>query len=62
MGIVREVKIAKSKDIVIHLPDDMVNKEIEIIIKETTKKPLKFDAFRIDTKQFKFNREEANER
>jgi hypothetical protein len=31
-------------------------------LSDTVKKPLRFDAFRIDTRGFKFDREEAHER
>ncbi len=61
MRIVSEIKIAESNNITVHVPDDMINKEIEIIVKET-KKNHTFNAFRINTRQNKFNREEANER
>ncbi len=64
MEIVREVKRAESNQISIRIPDDFVNKEIEIIVKEADeerKRRLTFKALRLNTVGFKFNREEANE-
>lgn len=53
------------------IPDSYVGKEIEIIAfaknegiehKEQPKRFVSFDSIKIDTSNFKFNREEANER
>jgi hypothetical protein len=53
------------------IPDSYVGKEVEIIAfaknegvqnKEQPKKFTSFDSIKIDTSNFKFNREEANER
>ncbi len=53
------------------IPDSYIGKELEIIAfarneglqnKETSKEFASFDTIKIDTTNFKFNREEANER
>ncbi len=49
------------------LPKEYLNRQAELKllnqeVQKTSKKTLKFDALKLDTKKFKFNREEANER
>jgi hypothetical protein len=70
MELIREVRKVLSNDIIIHVPDDFLNKEIEITIKKIVgtrrykgkKKKSQFNAIRLDTRRFKFNREERHER
>lgn len=54
-----------------YVPKDYIGKEVEVIAftqneglqgKEVAKKQVSFTALSIDTKGFKFNRDEANER
>ena len=57
-------------DGVIRVPDQFKNimeHEVEVIVQNVRnggkkKRPLKFEALSIDTRGFKFNRDEANER
>lgn len=65
MEIIREIKKAESNNVSIKIPDTLVNKEIEITVKEAREKKwekLTFKAMRLNTRGYKFNREEANER
>ncbi len=68
--IVKEFKKVESNDVCIHLPDDFLHKNIEITVRVVKRKvktkrkkmaPL-FTALSLDTRGFKFDREEANER
>lgn len=70
MELIREVRKVLSNDFIMHLPDDFINKDVEIVIRKINKggqykrqkrKP-EFTALQLNTKGFKFNREEANER
>ena len=69
MELIREVRKVLSNDITMHVPDDFLNKDIEITIKKIADREYKgkkerseFNAIRLDTRGFKFNREEAHER
>lgn len=69
MEVIKKNLKVSSKEITMTLPDDFINENIEITIKKITshrhkKKPGKsnFNAFRLNTRGFKFNREEAHER
>ncbi len=70
--MIRTILTPKSQAVFFDIPKDYVGKELEVIaftkseglesIKKTEKKFLSFDAIKIDTTNFKFNRDEANER
>ena len=69
MEIIKKNLKVSSKKITMTLPDDFINEDIEITIKKITslrhkKKPGKsnFNAFRLNTRGFKFDREETHER
>jgi hypothetical protein len=69
MQVIKESRKAVSKEITMTVPDDFINEDIEITIRTITgsrdkRKPGKsnFNAFRLNTRGFKFNREEAHER
>jgi len=69
MQVIKENRKAVSKEITMIVPDDFINEDIEITIKRVTAYPKKtetgrsgFNAFRLNTRGFKFNREEAYER
>ena len=67
-------KVEKEEDLQIKLPDDYLNNEVEVIVNEvdeqtsaTADKDFEdaikfFDSIQIDMSNFKFNRDEANER
>lgn len=68
--MVRTIITADKSNYTLSLPDDFLGKKVEVlafVVEETTKKtasayPSKtFVATSLDTKGFKFNREEANE-
>jgi hypothetical protein len=69
--MIRTILTASRNDLTLNLPDDFLGKEIEVIafvIEEVKTKTTKlkgiktFSAIQLDTRSFKFNREEANER
>lgn len=69
--MIRTIVIPNKQIISFDIPKDYVGRQIEVIafandegiIKEKlTKKKVTFDALSIDTRGYKFNREEANER
>jgi len=68
--MIRTVITAKNDNYVFPIPIEYIGKELEIIvfpIDEVLQKPLlskkvSFNAISIDTRQYKFNREEANAR
>jgi hypothetical protein len=69
MESIREIFIPENNKIELTIPDTFIGKKIEVlaiemeekkIIKPQTKKS--FDAVKLDLSQFKFDREEANER
>ncbi len=69
MQVVKAVQHVNSNEVCVHLPDEFIDKDIEIIIttidkakRNLGKESQLFNAFRLDTKGFKFNREEAHER
>ena len=70
MELFREIRKVEANDFVMHLPDDFINKDVEIVIRKINnkgkhnrqKKAPEFSALKLNTKGFKFNREEANER
>lgn len=58
-------KIVKGKELknFIELPDDYLDKEMEVIIKPVVKKIFNsLSIIKINTEEFRFNRDEANER
>jgi len=69
--MVRTTITPSTQTVVFDIPKDYVGKELEVIAfaknegsqtKDLSTKKVSFDALSIDTKNFKFNREEANER
>lgn len=72
MQVIREMRRVESKEITMTVPDEFINEDIEITIKKIStvgkqkrkikKKKSNFDAFRLNTRGFVFNREEAHER
>ncbi len=69
--MIRTIVIPNKQIISFDIPKDYVGRQIEVIafandegiIKEKlTKKKVTFDALSIDTRGYKFNREEASER
>jgi len=69
MQVIKESRKVVSKEITMTIPEDFINEDIEITIRKITgsrdkRKPGKsnFNAFRLNTRGFKFNREEAHER
>ena len=69
MQVIKENRKVVSKEITMTVPDDFINEDIEITIRKIAgsrhkRKPGKsnFNAFRLNTRGFKFNREEAHGR
>ena len=70
MEVIREIRKALSKEITMTVPDEFIDEDIEITIKKITKAAQPkinkgksdFNAFRLNTRGFVFNREEAHER
>jgi len=70
MEVIKEIRRALSKEITMTVPDEFIDEDIEITIKKiaTEAHPPKkrrksdFNAFRLNTRGFVFNREEAHER
>jgi hypothetical protein len=69
MQVIKENRKVVSKEITMTVPDDFINEDIEITIRKIASSQLKrkpgksnFNAFRLNTSGFKFNREEAHER
>lgn len=69
--MIRTVITADKNVLTLPLPEDYVGKQVEVIaftLDEGAEKPnlkkkhVTFDAVKLDTREFKFNREEANER
>ena len=69
--MIRTIVTANQNNLTLTLPDDFLGKRIEVIafvIEEAKAKTTKFKksktfaAVRLDTRGFKFNRDEANER
>lgn len=67
MEAIREIRTALTNEVTMSLPDEFINEDIEITIKKIGKDKGKkeksdFNAFRLNTRGFVFDREEANER
>jgi hypothetical protein len=69
--MIRTVITPQQQSISFDIPRDYVGKQIEVIAfakdegmqeKQPTSKEVSFNALSIDTKGYKFNRDEANER
>ena len=69
--MIRTIVIPNSRTISLNVPQKYIGKEIQVIAfekeeakenKHVNKKLVSFETISIDTKKFKFNREEANER
>jgi hypothetical protein len=72
--MIRTILTPNTKTVSFAIPDDYVGKEIEIIAfskneqweanskENEPKKIVSFKAIAVDTKKFKFNRDDANER
>ena len=69
--MIRTIVIPNTRTISFDVPQKYIGKEIQVIAfekeegiekKQLHKKVASFDTISIDTKKFKFNREEANER
>ncbi len=69
--MIRTVFTANKNNLTLSLSDNYISKQLEVIAfmidvgKETAKsknKEVSFDAVKLDTRGFKFNRDEANER
>jgi hypothetical protein len=70
MEVIKEFQTVESNEIRVHLPDQFLHKEIEITVRavenlEKSKKKksdVQFNALRLNTRGFKFNRDEAHDR
>ena len=70
MESIREIVVPESNQILLSIPDNFIGKRIEVLAFEMeekskiskTPKKKSFDAIKLDLSEFKFNREEANER
>jgi hypothetical protein len=70
MEVIREIRRALSKEITMTVPDEFIDEDIEITIRKIAtelhppinKVKSDFNAFRLNTRGFVFNREEAHER
>jgi hypothetical protein len=69
--MIRTIIIPKTQTLSLNIPLKYIGKEIEVIAfekeegmeaKQSPKKKVSFDTISIDTKNFKFSRDEANER
>lgn len=69
--MIRTVIVPNTKTVTFNVPKDYIGKELEVIAftknegieaKELPKKEISFNAISVDTINFKFNRDEANER
>ncbi|MDR3236401.1 MAG: hypothetical protein LBT48_06745 [Prevotellaceae bacterium] len=68
--MIRTIFIPNNDNIVFPIPKDYVGKELEIIVfpteevssKPSSSKEVTFNAISIDTRKYKFDREEANAR
>lgn len=68
--MIRTILIPDTQIVTFNIPEDYIGKEVEVIAfaknegidtKELSKKQVSFDAVSIDTKNFRFDRNEANE-
>jgi hypothetical protein len=72
MEFIREIRTVEENTITIQLPDSYKHKEVEVLVlpfgesgREESFKPRSFESLKdisIDTRSFKFNREELHER
>ena len=70
MESIREIVVPESNQILLSIPDNFIGKRIEVLAFEMeekskiskTPKKKSFDAIGLDLSEFKFDREEANER
>jgi hypothetical protein len=69
--MIRTIITPNEQTISFDIPEDYIGKQIEVIafakdegiaVEKATKKKVTFTALSIDTRGFKFNRDEANER
>ena len=69
--MIRTIIIPNTQTVTFNIPEDYIGKEVEVIAfakneetdtKESNGKQVSFNTLSIDTKNFKFNRNEANER
>ena len=69
--MIRTIIIPNTQTVTFNMPEDYIGKEVEVIAftknegidtKESIEKQVSFNALSIDTKNYKFNRNEANER
>ncbi|MBN8719358.1 MAG: hypothetical protein J0H85_07940 [Sediminibacterium magnilacihabitans] len=69
--MIRTIVTPHQKTISFTIPNDYIGKEIEVIVfaksegiikEQPAKRKVTFDALSIDTRGYKFNRDEANER
>ncbi|WP_372950173.1 hypothetical protein [Mariniphaga sp.] len=69
--MIRTIIKAQKNYLTIRLPNEYIGKQLEVIAfmldeetekKHSKKKDVTFDAVSVDTRGFKFNRSEANER
>ena len=69
--MIRTIITADRNSLTLQLPDDFLGKQVEVIAfvieeaktnAEGIKKTKSFSAIELDTRGFKFNREEANDR
>ena len=68
--MIRTVLIPQKSSFIFAIPTEYIGKEVEVTIvprgedvsKSLTQKKVSFDAVSIDTRQYKFSREEANAR
>jgi len=69
--MIRTILIPDTQTVTFNIPEDYIGKEVEVIAfaknegidtKDLSKKKFSFDAVSIDTKNFRFDRNEANER
>jgi hypothetical protein len=69
MESIREIVVPENNKIELTIPDNFIGKRIEVLAIELEEKEEKdnlkkktFDAIQLDLSEYKFNREEANER
>jgi hypothetical protein len=69
--MIRTVIVPNTQTVTFNVPQDYIGKELEVIAftknegieaTELPKKEISFNAISVDTINFKFNRDEANER
>ncbi len=69
--MLRTIITAEKNNLILSIPDDFIGKQIEVIAfvledaqaqKITLNNTKTFSSIQLDTREFKFNRDEANER